>query len=90
MYNNMTVQTAFRLEESMVKMMKQRARLRRQSVNAYVAELIAKDLRNSSILPTVELPAELDSDIARLAGSMCQPALEDIENDERLRRIWER
>lgn len=86
----MTVQTAFRLDESMVKLMKQRARYKRQSLNSYVSELIAADLRNASVLPSVVLPDELDADIARLAGSIRVPSAEDLANDDRLRRIWER
>ena len=86
----MTVQTAFRFEESMIKQMKQRAKLKHQSVNAYVSELIANDLRENSPLPRVTLPEALDEDIRRLAGSVRMPSAAELEDDERLRRIWER
>ena len=86
----MTVQTAFRLEESVIKMMKHRARLKRISLNAYVSELIENDLRNSSILPQVEIPETLDEDIRRLSGIMSEPTDEMLDGDERLKRIWER
>lgn len=86
----MTIQTAFRLDESIIKLMKQRAKQRKQSVNAYVAELISNDLKASCTLPKVELPSHLDEDIEKLAGAIGIPSERDLENDERLCRIWER
>lgn len=74
----------------MISKMKMRAKLKHQSLNAYVSELIENDLRNASILPKVKLPAELDEDIRRYAGSMRSPSEEELSNDERLKRIWER
>lgn len=86
----MNVQTAFRLDESMIKLMKQRARQRKQSVNAYVAELISNDLKTSLTLPKVQIPSCLDEDVEKLAGVLGVPSEYDLENDDRLRRIWER
>lgn len=86
----MTIQTAFRLEESIIELMKKRAKLKRQSVNSYVAELISNDLRNNSMLPSVEIPSELDEDILLFAGSMRRPIDSELESDEKLARIWQR
>lgn len=86
----MTIQTAFRLDESMVKMMKNRAKSKGLSVNAYVSELISQDLKSSMSLPTVRIPEQLDSDIMRFSGTMRTPTEDELASDERLRRIWER
>lgn len=71
-------------------LMKQRAKAKRLSLNAYVTELIEADLRNASVLPPVVLPAVLDEDILGLEGSMPVPDAAELANDERLSRIWER
>lgn len=86
----MTIQTAFRLEESLIEQMKRRSKSRKQSMNAYVKELIENDLRNALILPKITLPETLDEDIACFAGRMRKPTPAELNNDERLRRTWER
>lgn len=86
----MTIQTAFRFEETTIMLMKQRAKNKRKSLNAYVTELIEADLRSASVLPPVTLPARLDDDILALAGSIRIPDASELAEDERLSRIWER
>lgn len=86
----MTVQTAFRIDESLVNLMKKRAKMKKQSVNAYVVELIEKDIAGSLTLPKIRLPEQLDEDIMRYAGAMRNPSEEELLMDDRLRRIWER
>lgn len=86
----MTIQTAFRFEETTIRLMKQRAKNKRQSLNAYVTELIEADLHNASFLPTVTMPAEPDKDISAHAGSIRIPETAMLTEDERLGSIWER
>ena len=83
-----TIQTAFRFEDTFVLMMKKRARLRNQSLNSYVKDVISADLRQAEVLPPIQLPQILDEDIRQFSGSMRLPKPEELEADERLNRIW--
>jgi len=83
-------QTAFRFETDMIQLMKRRAKSLNLSLNKYVAGLISEDLRKSLTLPKVELPLELDEDVAMASGLLREPCEEEMASDERLRRIWER
>lgn len=83
-------QTAFRFEPEMILQMKSRAKSLNLSLNKYVTNLISEDLKKSLTLPKVELPSELDEDIAMAVGILREPYAEELYSDERLRRIWER
>ncbi|MCQ2139637.1 MAG: hypothetical protein MJZ09_04615 [Bacteroidales bacterium] len=81
-------QTAFRLAPELISMMKQRSRALDISVNTYVTNLIIKDLEESRALPKIDLPKTLDDDILKLSGIISCPSQDELDTDERLKRIW--
>lgn len=83
-------QTAFRFEPSLIKTMKIRARSLNISLNKYVTDLVEKDLKESATLPKIESAERLSDIVRQYAGIMALPSDEDLNADERLKRIWER
>ena len=61
------------------------------SAKRYIEKLVDEDLKNSGALPKIDLTL-LESDVVeRFAGIMkVQPSRDDLDNDERLSRIWNR
>lgn len=81
-------QTAFRFAPELISLMKQRSKSLNISVNTYVTNLITRDLEESKTLPKIDLPETLDEDIMRLSGIISCPSQEELDADERLKRIW--
>ena len=73
------------------------AKIRRRSADLgmtahqYIAGLVESDILEAGLLPEVEL-SEINNDVVeRYAGiSKNTPAQQDLDNDERLARIWKR
>ena len=61
------------------------------SAKRYIEKLVDEDLKNSGAVPKIDLTL-LESDVVeRFAGIMkVQPSRDDLDNDERLSRIWNR
>lgn len=89
-----TVQTAFRFSPELVNRMKQKARREHKSVNAYVEELIEKDLGSGEDryealyreLAKIKLPCGISDEVK------CKVALvgEDVENDPKMEYFVEK
>ena len=41
-------------------------------------------------LPKVEIPTELSEDVRRYSGILRQPTAQELREDDRLARIWEK
>ena len=59
-------------------------------MNAYVTDLISKDIEDSRCLPVVTLPDTFDEKVRSLSGAMTLPSETDLEKDDRMSRIWKR
>lgn len=92
MGNTRTVQTAFRFRPDMVRRMKNKARLQGQSLNAYIENLVEKDLgeeggRYAAIrreLADVKFPKEISEDIMALSRFKVEFTEEELAADEKL------
>lgn len=93
-----SVQTAFRFSPDLLVRMKNRARLRGQSLNSYVESLARKDIEGSTEryetlyreLSDVILPEEVSGDIAGLSRFKVDFSREEKDSDERLSYLLER
>ena len=83
-------QTAFRFDVELIGMMKRRSKALGKSMNAYVTDLIMRDIKDSYYLPKINLPHTCSETVEKFAGIMASPSTEDLSNDERLARIWNR
>ena len=91
--NTKSVQTAFRFSPELLLRMKNRARLRGQSLNAYVEQLIAKDLGDKSErykalyadLSRIKLPDKIPDRVnAFMDRHKVEFTSSELEQDERL------
>lgn len=96
MLNTRTTQTAFRFSPELIQRMKNRARIRGLSLNAYVEGLIEKDLgdvndRYEALykdLAKIKLPETISPEIEELFGKYkVEFTPEELEADERLAYI---
>ena len=58
------------------------------SARKYIEGLVDEEIRKSTELPKIALPDVFDDDVEKFAGVMACPSPEDLANDERLARIW--
>lgn len=87
-----SAQTAFRFSPELLQRMKNRARLRGQSLNSYVETLVKKDLgtkeeRYEALyreLAEIELPKEISPEVMDLSKYKVEFTQEEIDSDERL------
>lgn len=49
-----------------------------------------RDIKDSCYLPKINLPDTCFENVEKFAGIMASPSTEDLSNDERLARIWNR
>lgn len=90
-----TVQTAFRFKPEMIDRIKLKARRNGTSVNAYVEQLIEKDLgkdedRYEALyreLAKIKLPETISPEVEALSRFSINFSEEDLRNDERLAYI---
>lgn len=94
-----SVQTAFRFSPDLLQRMKNRARLRGQSLNSYVETLVKKDLgtkeeRYEALyreLAEIELPKEISPEVNEFMDKhKVEFSKEEIEKDERLAYLLSR
>ena len=95
-----SIQTAFRFRPDMLRRMKNRAREKKQSLNAYVEELIEIDLKSSSDrytalyeqLSTIKMPETISKEMSQAFSYLDAPSFseEEVENDPRLKAILEK
>lgn len=60
------------------------------SARTYIERLVEDDIRKSRTLPRIELPVVFDDIVEKYAGIISCPSKEELDNDERLARIWNR
>ena len=60
------------------------------SAKRYLELLVDEDISKSTSLPRVSLPPVYDYVVIKYAGIASCPKVEDLDNDERLARIWNR
>lgn len=60
------------------------------SAKRYLELLVDEDISKSTFLPRVSLPPVYDDVVIKYAGIASCPKVEDLDNDERLARIWNR
>ena len=65
--------TTLRINPDMLELMKERARGRGMSLNAYLVELAAEDLRTAGLYPKVSLSGPCDEDLVRISGKGAAP-----------------
>jgi len=82
--------TAFRIEPSILEKVKERAKTLNLSVNSYITNLIVSDLNKSLSLPKASFTDDSLSFAGKYSGILNEPSEEELENDERLKAIWER
>lgn len=90
-----TVQTAFRFTPDLLTRLKLKARREHKSVNAYVEQLIEKDLskdedRYAALyreLAKIKLPEKISPKVKALSRFAVEFSEEDLKNDERLAYI---
>lgn len=90
MQTSQKVMTAFRVETGIYERIRERARGLGISVNRYITTLIVKDLNECATLPKAHISDESISFAGRFAGILNEPGAEELQNDERLKAIWER
>lgn len=60
------------------------------SAKRYLELLVDEDISKSTALPRVSLPPVYDDVVHKYSGIASCPKVEDLDNDERLARIWNR
>ena len=60
------------------------------SAKRYLELLVDEDISKSTSLPRVSLPPVYDDVVHKYSGIASCPKVEDLDNDERLARIWNR
>ena len=60
------------------------------SAKRYLELLVDEDISKSTALPKVSLPPVYDDVVHKYSGIASCPKVEDLDNDERLARIWNR
>ena len=82
------VQTAFRLEESLLRRLKKKAREQKKSLNSYVETLLMADVRDEPEFPKVSLPVRHSPRVTSMLGIL--PAAfseEELLEDDKLAYI---
>lgn len=87
------IQTAFRFRQEMVQSLKNKARIRNMSLNAYVEEVLERDLKEKS--GTYEevmnsLSSLRLSDVEPVVSPRIKLSPEEVEGDERMKYILDK
>ncbi len=78
------VQTAFRLEESLLQRLKKKARGQKKSLNSYVEELLLANVRDTPEFPIVSFPLPHSPRVSRMIDILPAFSEEDLQEDEKL------
>ena len=81
------IQTAFRLEESLLNRLKRKASRQNKSLNSYVEALLKADVRNESEYPKVSFPIPHSARVSRMLDILPAFTDEELEKDEKLAYI---
>ena len=81
------IQTAFRLEETLLNRLKKKASRQHKSLNSYVEALLKADVRNEPEYPKVSFPIPHSTRASRMLDIIPGFTDEDLEKDEKLAYI---
>ena len=81
------IQTAFRLEESLLNRLKKKASRQNKSLNSYVEALLRADVRDEPEYPKVSFPIPHSARISRMLDVIPAFTDEELEKDEKLAYI---
>lgn len=81
------IQTAFRLEESLLQRLKKKASRQNKSLNSYVEAVLRADVRDEPAYPRVSFPVPRSTRVSRMLDILPPFTEEDLEKDEKLAYI---
>lgn len=81
------IQTAFRLDESLLNRVKKKASRQNKSLNSYVEALLRADVRDEPEYPKVSFPILHSARVSRMLDILPAFTDEEIEGDEKLAYI---
>lgn len=87
MENIRKIQTAFRLEESLLNRLKKKASRQNKSLNSYVEALLKADVRDEPEYPKVTFPIPHSTRVSRMIDILPVFTDEELERDEKLAYI---
>ena len=87
MENIRRIQTAFRLEESLLNRLKKKASRQNKSLNSYVEALPKADVRDEPEYPKVTFPIPHSTRVSRMIDILPGFTDEELERDEKLAYI---
>ena len=87
MENIRRIQTAFRLEESLLNRLKEKASRQNKSLNSYVEALLKADVRDEPEYPKVTFPIPHSTRVSRMIDILPGFTDEELERDEKLAYI---
>ena len=87
MENTRRIQTAFRLEESLLNRLKKKASRQNKSLNSYVEALLRADVRDEPDYPKVSFPIPHSARVSRMLDILPDFTEEELKTDEKLAYI---
>ena len=81
------IQTAFRLEESLLNRLKKKAGRQTKSLNSYVEALLKADVRDEPEYPKVSFPIPHSARVSRMLDILPGFTDEELQNDDKLAYI---
>ena len=81
------IQTAFRLEESLLRRLKKKARERKKSLNSYVEAVLLSDVSDEPEFPELNLPVEHSPRVTSLLGIVPPFSEKQLQEDDKLAYI---
>jgi hypothetical protein len=81
------IQTAFRLEESLLNRLKKKAGRQNKSLNSYVEALLKADVRDEPEYPRVTFPIPQSARVSRMLDILPGFTDEELQNDDKLAYI---
>ena len=87
MENTRRVQTAFRLEETLLNRLKRKAKSQNKSLNNYVEALLKEDVRDEPLYPKVSFPIPRSVRVSRMLDILPGFTEEDLKEDDKLAYI---
>lgn len=81
------IQTAFRLEESLLNRLKKKAGRQNKSLNSYVEALLKADVRDEPEYPRVSFPIPQSARVSHMLDILPGFTDEELQNDDKLAYI---
>ena len=81
------IQTAFRLDESLLRRLKKKARGQKKSLNSYVEALLMADVRDEPEFPKLSLPVKHSPRVTSLLGILPPFSEQELQEDDKLAYI---